>query len=90
VQSRVRQAVSLTERYGIDGVPAVVINGKYPDFGSLTGSFANLLRVIDTLVAQERAALSGGAPANRHQPLNPAHRDPRHPGRTPAPRTAGP
>jgi thiol:disulfide interchange protein DsbA len=67
VQSRIRQAASLTERYGIDGVPAVVVNGKYRTSGSLTGSFANLLRVIDTLAAQERAAVTG-TPSTRVSP----------------------
>jgi thiol:disulfide interchange protein DsbA len=56
VQSRVRQAVGYTERSGIDGVPAVIVNGKYRTSGGLTGSYANLLRVVDALVDQEHKA----------------------------------
>ncbi len=58
VQSKTRQAVALTQRYGVDGVPAVVVNGKYRTSGSLTGTFANTLKVVDALVAQEHRALS--------------------------------
>jgi thiol:disulfide interchange protein DsbA len=57
VQSKTRQAVALTERYGIDGVPAVVVNGKYRTSGSLTGTYANTLKVVDALVEQEQRAL---------------------------------
>jgi thiol:disulfide interchange protein DsbA len=60
VQSRVRQATALTERYRIDGVPAVVVNGKYRTSGSLTGTYANLLKVVDALVEQEHR---GSSPA---------------------------
>ncbi len=58
VQSKTRQAVALTQRYGIDGVPAVVVNGKYRTSGSLTGTFENVLKVVDALVEQEQRALS--------------------------------
>lgn len=57
VQSKTRQAVALTERYGLDGVPAVIVNGKYRTSGSLTGTFANVLKVVDALVEQEWRAL---------------------------------
>jgi thiol:disulfide interchange protein DsbA len=50
--------VVLTARYGVDGVPAMVVNGKYRTSGSLTGTFANLLKVVDALVEQEQRALS--------------------------------
>ena len=58
VQSRVRQATALTERYGMDGVPAVIVNGKYRTSGSLTGTYANLFKVVDALVEQEHRGLS--------------------------------
>jgi thiol:disulfide interchange protein DsbA len=61
VQTRVRQAVVLTERFGIDGVPAIVVNRKYRTSGSLTGTYANLLKVVDSLIQRERAAPAGAA-----------------------------
>lgn len=63
VQSKTQQAVVLTARYGVTGVPTMVVNGKYRTSGSLTGTFANLLKVVDALVEQERSAPSSAGPA---------------------------
>jgi protein dithiol oxidoreductase (disulfide-forming) len=54
VESKLRRAAALTQRYGVTGVPAVVINGKYRTDGSMAGGFENVLRIIDHLVAEER------------------------------------
>jgi len=63
VQTRVRQATVLTERFGIDGVPAIVVNRKYRTSGSLTGSFASLLKAVDALIQREQAAPAAASPA---------------------------
>jgi thiol:disulfide interchange protein DsbA len=44
------------EAYGIDGVPAFAVNGKYFTSPSMVGSNEGVLKVIDELVARERAA----------------------------------
>jgi thiol:disulfide interchange protein DsbA len=46
----------MSKRYGIDGVPAIIVNGKYRTNGRLAGSNARMLRVVDTLIEQERGA----------------------------------
>ena len=58
VESKLRQSRAMTRGYGIHGVPAVVINGKYRTSGSLAGSFKGMLRVVDILVERERAAMA--------------------------------
>ncbi len=54
-----RDHLSLTgAKVGCDvgdcGACTVIVNGKYMTSGSLTGSFENLLGVIDQLIALER------------------------------------
>ena len=53
VQTRVRQAKRLVSRYGIDGVPAIAVAGKYMVTAKTAGSNANMLKVIRYLVAKE-------------------------------------
>ncbi|MBT8136138.1 MAG: DsbA family protein [Gammaproteobacteria bacterium] len=57
VDTKLRQADNLGRRYGIDSVPALVINGKYVTSGSMTGSISKLREVVDYLTAKEAAAL---------------------------------
>jgi len=51
--NRAKQAASL---YGIKGVPALVVNGKYRTSVREAGSNKGMLEVVDFLVKQERAA----------------------------------
>ncbi|MFT5393054.1 MAG: thiol:disulfide interchange protein DsbA [Gammaproteobacteria bacterium] len=53
VDSGVRRSKVMQERYGIRGVPAVVVNGKYRITASLAGSYPEMVKVIDALVAKE-------------------------------------
>lgn len=62
VEARVRKADEMGRRFGIDGVPALVINGKYLTSPSQTGSQDRLIEVLNLLVGQEVAA-KGGTPA---------------------------
>lgn len=55
VDKKVRQAMMATRDYGITGVPALIVNGKYRTSPSLAGGADQVLKVIDTLVAKERA-----------------------------------
>lgn len=52
---RIRTAQQLVSGYGISGVPAFVVDGKYATSVSLTGSEARLFEVLDQLVALARA-----------------------------------
>src|SRR5919106_3784505 len=54
VESKVRQAMHMVHQYGVNGVPAVIVSGKYQTSGSLAGSYEQLLKVIDYLVDKER------------------------------------
>ncbi len=63
VETRVRKAQEMGKRYGIDGVPALIINGKYRTSPSQTGSQDRLFEVLNALVAQEIAAKGTAAPA---------------------------
>ncbi|MFA5984133.1 MAG: thiol:disulfide interchange protein DsbA/DsbL [Methylococcaceae bacterium] len=53
VDAKMRQAATLPARYGITGVPAVVINGKYKTNGSLAGSHEKMIEVMDKLIHDE-------------------------------------
>lgn len=56
VSVKVNNAELMTRHYAISGVPTLIINGKYSTSGSLAGSNAGILKVVDYLVEQERAA----------------------------------
>ena len=53
VDSKMRQAPLLASRYGITGVPAVIINGKYKTNGPLAGSHEKMIDVMNTLIKKE-------------------------------------
>jgi len=60
VDSRLKRAVQLLEGYridgkpAIDGVPALVVQGRYLANGSMSGSREKLLQTVDYLIAQVR------------------------------------
>lgn len=54
VNTKMNQAKTLTRAYGIQSVPAVVVNGKYITSEVAAGGKQELLAVIDELVASER------------------------------------
>ena len=45
-------------KYGITGVPTIIVNGKYSTSATQAGSNQNIIRVMDYLIAAERAALA--------------------------------
>ncbi len=57
VDTRIRRALDMGARYGVDSVPTIIINGKYRTSASQAGSHENVLAVMDFLVAKERAAM---------------------------------
>ena len=53
VSQKVRVADDLQRRYGITGVPAVVVNGKYRSGAAEAGSYPRLLELVDELIVRE-------------------------------------
>ncbi|MGB5736635.1 MAG: thiol:disulfide interchange protein DsbA/DsbL, partial [Thiohalocapsa sp.] len=76
VDMKVRKSGDLVRRYNIDGVPAIVVNGKFVTSATQTGSTAKMFEVVNQLVAEETkadsasnaAALSESEPAPESSP----------------------
>ncbi|MCL4185531.1 MAG: thiol:disulfide interchange protein DsbA/DsbL [Burkholderiaceae bacterium] len=56
VRTKMRRAAQVSEAYGVDGVPAMAVNGKYYTAPSMVGGNEAALRTMDWLIAQERQA----------------------------------
>lgn len=54
VESKLKRAKDLTQRYRIRSVPVIVVDGKYIVDGPEVKSFTDMLAVTDELVAKER------------------------------------
>ncbi len=53
VDAKIRQAPAMASRYGITGVPAIIINGKYKTNGKIAGSHEKMIEVMNQLIKQE-------------------------------------
>ena len=53
VDAKVRRAQELTQRYGIDGVPSIIVNGRYRVDAKAANTQKGMLEVADFLVRQE-------------------------------------
>jgi len=53
VESKVRRAQDMSNRYGARGVPTMIINGKYRTSSSVSGGPVEVLKVVDYLVDKE-------------------------------------
>jgi thiol:disulfide interchange protein DsbA len=53
VNSNLQRAESLTQRYHVEGVPLIVINGKYTTDVAKANGQSNLISIIDDLAAAE-------------------------------------
>jgi protein dithiol oxidoreductase (disulfide-forming) len=57
VRSKVQQADAQARMYRVPGVPTLIVNGKYRvNSGQLVGTNAEMLDIVDYLVAKERDA----------------------------------
>jgi thiol:disulfide interchange protein DsbA len=65
VAMKVNNARLMTQRYGITGVPTIIVNGKYNTSGSLAGSNENIIKVMDYLVKQERQSAAAATTATQ-------------------------
>jgi thiol:disulfide interchange protein DsbA len=55
VETQIRKNLQKEKRYGHDGVPAIIVNGKYLVTGSLAGSNERMIQIMNFLVEQELA-----------------------------------
>ena len=53
VDGMVRKAKKKIKAYQIEGVPSVVVNGKYLTSGSMAGSYDNMIKITNYLIAKE-------------------------------------
>ena len=58
VSSQVRQGIAIAKSAQIAGTPALMVNGKYNVSTRKAGSQADMLKVVDFLVEQERIAIA--------------------------------
>lgn len=56
VDAKLRQAEAMSSRYGITGVPALIVNGKYRITATTAKSQENILPVVNQLIDQEAKA----------------------------------
>ena len=55
VQTDMAKADELVHRYHVDGVPLIVINGKYVTDVNMAGSQANVMNIVNDLAASEKS-----------------------------------
>ncbi len=53
VNSMVRKAKKKVKAFQLEGVPSVVVNGKYLISGSMAGSFDNMIKIAEYLAVKE-------------------------------------
>ncbi|MCU7881456.1 MAG: thiol:disulfide interchange protein DsbA/DsbL [Candidatus Thiodiazotropha sp. (ex Lucinoma aequizonata)] len=53
VYVKVQNARKLEQRYQLDGVPAIGINGKYKTNGTLAGTYSKMFEIVTQLVFKE-------------------------------------
>lgn len=56
VDAKIRQAYFLARDYKLTGVPSIVVNGKYLTSASNTGTFEDMINVLNELIEKERQA----------------------------------
>ena len=59
VNTKINRAKAMVPRWGVEGTPAIIINGKYRFDVKSAGGHQNVAELIDFLVAKERAAKKG-------------------------------
>ena len=60
VRSGLQRSLVMQAGYGLRGVPAIVVNGRFLINRSTAGSYPKVLEVADALIAREHAAAGGG------------------------------
>ena len=47
------RATTLSKRYKLDGVPTIIVNGKYRTDGPMAGGREGIIKVLDFLIKKE-------------------------------------
>lgn len=58
LNSKINRGKKKAREYGIQGVPSIIVNGKYLVTADKAGSQKAMMQVVDQLVAQEQAKLN--------------------------------
>ena len=53
VNTKVNRATTLSKRYKLDGVPTIIVNGKYRTDGPMAGGREGMIKVLDFLIKKE-------------------------------------
>jgi len=61
VNTRIGRAKQQMPRYGVEGTPTLIINGKYRVNLTQQGGFERMIEVADQLIARERQAMATGS-----------------------------
>lgn len=56
IDAKMRQAPQIAAKYGITGVPTIIVNGKYRTNGTLAGGQDKIIAVINELIKKESGA----------------------------------
>ncbi len=54
VDGKVRRAAQLTRSYGINGVPSLIVDGRFRTGPALAGTYARTMPIVDALVEKAR------------------------------------
>ena len=57
VNTKINSAKNIIADWGVNGVPILLVNGKYRVDGSHAGSEANMIKVLELLIAREQLLL---------------------------------
>ncbi len=60
VDTKTQKAIELTEKYGLTGVPALVVGGRYRVLNKALTSYDEMFQIVDFLVEKERSRLKKG------------------------------
>lgn len=63
IDEKVKQAAIQSQNYGIDGVPSVIVNGKFLTAGAMAGSYEAMTQIINGLIELARQEKGTTAPA---------------------------
>ncbi|MFN2339087.1 MAG: thiol:disulfide interchange protein DsbA/DsbL [Gammaproteobacteria bacterium] len=65
--TRVNQSRLMSRRYGVNGVPTIIVNGKYRANASMAGgTHEGMLRVVDHLIEKEYEAMNPATADAQH------------------------
>lgn len=60
VDALTRESQVMPRRWGVQGTPSVIVNGRYLISGSLAGSYPEMIKVLQVLVEQEHSTMTEG------------------------------